>query len=117
MATQLIKKGTLIEAAPTCSFPTQQRELIDQTELSIFYFVKPSEYNQKNKNVAGHIVFGLASFTNHSQTPNAKIEWKEDECGLWTHLIALEDIQVNDEVMIFYANIDAYTLADDFVEN
>lgn len=117
VATQYIKKGTLIEAAPTCSFPTQQRELVDKTNLSIFYFVKPSEYTATNKNVEGHIVFGLSSFTNHSKTPNAKIEWKEDERGLWANLVALEDIQVDNEVTIFYTNIDTYTLADSFIEN
>ncbi|WP_017663493.1 SET domain-containing protein-lysine N-methyltransferase [Baaleninema simplex] len=108
VATKKIAKETLIEVSPVASFPPYQRDIIDKTELSPYYFVKHSEY-ETNKNVCGHIVFGLASLCNHSETPNAYIKWVEDEIGLWVHLIALKLIQMGDEVLIYYTNIDEYS--------
>ena len=49
VATKLILKETLIEVAPVGSFPAKQRPLINETEISKYYFVIPAEYkNSKN---------------------------------------------------------------------
>lgn len=60
-------------------------------------------------------MFGLASFCNHAEKPNARVEWVENEVGLWSHLIAQKDIEVNEEVTLFYTNIDEYQQASKFV--
>jgi hypothetical protein len=114
VATKLILKETLIEVAPVGSFPAEQRPLMNKTEVFEYYFVIPAEY-KNSKNVGGHIVFGLSSLCNHSETPNAYIKWVQDEIGLWAHLIASKDIQPEEEVFVFYTNIDEYRLAHEFI--
>lgn len=114
VATKMIAKETEIEVSPTVSFSAAQRDIIDKTELQKYYFVIHSEY-ETNPKVGGHIVFGLSSLCNHSETPNAYINWVKDEMGLWAHLIALQDIQAGDEVCLYYTNIDEYTLAREFI--
>ncbi len=114
VATKKIAKDTLIEVSPVASFPPDQRAIIDRTELSEYCFVICSEY-EKSKNVCGHIVFGLSSLCNHSEAPNAYINWVENEIGLWAHLIALKDIHPGDEVLIYYTNIDEYASVHQFI--
>ena len=114
VATELISKETLIEVAPVGSFPAKQRPLMNKTEVFEYYFVIPAEY-KNSKNVGGHIVFGLSSLCNHSETPNAYIKWVKNEIGLWAHLVASKDIQLDEEVVVFYTNIDEYGLAHKFI--
>ncbi|MCV6636934.1 SET domain-containing protein-lysine N-methyltransferase [Candidatus Albibeggiatoa sp. nov. NOAA] len=108
VATTAIEKGTLIERAPVASFPAEQRPIIDSTNIAKYYFVLPSEYKH-NKHVNGHFVFGLLSLCNHSEVPNAYINWEQDNVGLWAQLIALQDIQKGQEVSLFYTNVDEYS--------
>ncbi|MBP0027148.1 SET domain-containing protein-lysine N-methyltransferase [Roseofilum sp. Guam] len=108
VATQLIPQGTLIEKAPVVDFPAEERSILDSTQVFKYYFVIPSEYDQR-KEVRAYLVFGLASFCNHSETPNTHINWVEDETGLWAHLIASEEIQPREECLLFYTNIDQYS--------
>lgn len=114
VATELIPKETLIEAAPVASFPAKQIPLVSKTEILKYYFVIPSEY-EKRENVRGYIVFGLSSLCNHSETPNAYINWTKDDIGLWAYLIALKDIQPEEEIFLFYTNVDQYPLANQFI--
>ncbi len=116
IATQSVKRGDLIEAAPVCTLPPEQRKVIAETALSEYYFVMPTEYHSSKDQASGHIVFGLSSFCNHSGKPNARVDWISGEHGLWAHLTALEDIQVGEEVTICYTNLDEYPLATLFVE-
>ena len=111
VAKKLLPKGTLIEAAPVSSFPVEEWTIIKKTEIFKYCFVLPKEYRENNQNADGYIVFGLSSFCNHSENPNAYIKWTQDEVGLWAHLIALADIQPEEEVLVFYTNIDEYPLA------
>ncbi|MGV6808516.1 MAG: SET domain-containing protein-lysine N-methyltransferase [bacterium] len=103
-----VTAGTLIEVAPTAKFHGNERSIIDQTSVSVYYFVRPNEY-QHSKNVDGYLVFGLVSLCNHSDTPNVRIEWVENETGLWSHLITTQDIQAGEEVTMYYTNIDEYS--------
>lgn len=116
IATQIIEKGMLIEAAPVCTFSPEQRKLIDKTVLFKYYFVKPSEYNSTKEYASGHIVFGLSSFCNHSERPNAKVEWVENDDGSWAHLTAIKDIRPDEEVTLFYTNIDEYFSSHKFIQ-
>jgi len=111
VAIKSISKGTLIESAPASAFPAEERKVIDKTEIFKYYFVNPTEYkSMNNKEIKGYVVFGLSSLCNHAEHPNAKIEWRKDEVGLWADLIALQDILADEEVTVFYTNIDEYSL-------
>ncbi|WP_373536818.1 SET domain-containing protein-lysine N-methyltransferase [Microcoleus sp.] len=114
IATQHIPKGTLLEVAPVEAFQFEQKQSINETEVFKYYFVKPSEYS-KSKDVKRYLIFGLASLCNHEKKPNARVEWIEDEIGLWSHLIAQKDINKGEEVTLFYTNIDEYINAYKFV--
>jgi SET domain-containing protein len=114
IATQDIPQGTLIEASPAITFPLKQRLNINETELFKYYFVQPSEYG-KSQTVNGYLVFGLVSLLNHAEQPNTRINWIEDQVGLWSHLIAEKDIKAGEEVTMSYANIDEYANANKFV--
>ena len=46
VVTKMITKETLIEVSPVASFPPEQRDIIDKTELRPYYFVRPSEYEK-----------------------------------------------------------------------
>ena len=108
VATQLILNGTLIEKSPVVAFPAEQRLIIDRTDGFKYYFVIPSEYD-KSQEAGGYLVFGMASFCNHSETPNTHINWVKEETGLWAHLIASQDIQPGEECFLFYTNINEYS--------
>ncbi|MBP0014857.1 MAG: SET domain-containing protein-lysine N-methyltransferase [Roseofilum sp. SBFL] len=108
VATQFIPQGTLIEKAPVVDFPAEERSILDSTQVFKYYFVIPSEYDQR-KEVRAYLVFGLASFCNHSGTPNTHINWVEDKTGLWAYLIASEEIKPGEECLMFYTNIDQYS--------
>lgn len=114
IATDNIPEGTLLEVAPVASFPLEQVPNMNQTELFKYYFVRRLEYGKGN-NVKGYLVFGLASLCNHKDKPNARVEWSEDEIGLWSRLIAEEYIKAGQEVTLFYTNIDEYADANNFV--
>lgn len=114
VATTLIKQGTLIEAAPVAAFPKEQWEAIRPTKIFKYCFVRPSEYKTED-NVDGYLVFGTSTLCNHADAPNAYIEWVENDCGLWAHLIANVDIQPDEEICIFYTNINEYSRANNFV--
>ncbi|MDY7003709.1 MAG: SET domain-containing protein-lysine N-methyltransferase [Cyanobacteriota bacterium] len=114
IATQHIPKGKLLEVAPVEVFQFEQKQSINETEVFKYYFVKPSEYS-KSKDVKRYLIFGLASLCNHAEEPNARVEWVENEIGLWSHLIAQRDIEVGEEVTLFYTNIDEYSEANKFV--
>ncbi|NER80849.1 MAG: SET domain-containing protein [Leptolyngbya sp. SIO1D8] len=114
VAKKLLPKGTFIESAPVGSFSSEQWTLIKKTDIFKYCFVIPSEYSDK-QHVNGHIVFGLSSLCNHSETPNAYVKWIKDEIGLWAYLIALTDIQSGEEVSVRYTNIDEYFLATEFI--
>ncbi|MEO1429455.1 MAG: SET domain-containing protein-lysine N-methyltransferase [Cyanobacteria bacterium J06633_8] len=113
-ATQNISKGTLIEVAPVAVFPLKKGLSINEKTVFKYYFVRPL-LDDKSDNQKGYLVFGLASLCNHQESPNAYVDWVEDEIGLWSHLIAHKDIEVGEEVTLFYANIDDYTNVDNFV--
>lgn len=107
IASQDIPKGTLIEAAPVGIIPLEKKP--NKTDIKVFkyHFVPPIEYSN-SKNVKRYIVFGLASLCNHAENYNACVDWIEDEIGLWSHLIAQEDIKRGEEVTLFYTDIDEY---------
>lgn len=107
VATQPILPETLLEVAPATAIPSEHLSAIDDTEVFKYYFVRPTEYAEEGT-FGGYLVFGLASLCNHSDRPNARVRWSENEVGLWCHLIATSAIEPGEEVTLSYANIDRY---------
>ena len=93
--------------------PPEQLSIVKDTEVFRYYFVRSGEYRQSNQ-PSGYLVFGLASLCNHSKEANARVEWVNNEIGLWSHLVAKKDIQPGEEITLFYTNINEYLDACNF---
>ncbi|NET71794.1 MAG: SET domain-containing protein, partial [Sphaerospermopsis sp. SIO1G2] len=104
IATQNITKGTVLEVAPVGVIPPE-KQTMNPKGVFKYYFVRPSEYNEGQEVKAYYLIFGLVSFCNHSQEPNAHVHWTENEDGIWSNLICQQDIQEGEEVTLFYTNI------------
>lgn len=107
IATQLIQSGETIEIAPVLTVAAKTRELLKSTELFQHSFARPDLYTE-NQPTEGYFVLGCATLCNHSQHPNAKIEWVHNDIGNWAHLIAIETINPDEEIVLFYTDIEEY---------
>ncbi|MGB3512915.1 MAG: SET domain-containing protein-lysine N-methyltransferase [Microcoleaceae cyanobacterium] len=113
-AVQDVPKGTLIKVAPAMVLPPEQLQILDNTKVLDYYFVQPLEY-AATKKIKGYFVLGLASLCNHAEDPNSSVEWIEDEVGAWSHLIAQKHVKTDEEVTLFYTNINEYPDVENFV--
>ncbi|MER9313835.1 SET domain-containing protein-lysine N-methyltransferase [Mesorhizobium australicum] len=109
------KVGNLIERAPTWGFDDADGSLIDKTGLFEYYFVRhcgEGEIDPKER----YVVFGFISVVNHSLNPNAQITWSDEESGAWASIVAIKDINIDDEITHLYSNLYAYSPSIKFVE-
>jgi len=97
MAMQRFEAGGIVERVPVIALPQDQVSLLRQTRLAHYYF----EWGDDCKQAA--IALGYGSLYNHSYTPNARYEFREDEECL--EFIALRDIQPGEEITINYNNL------------
>lgn len=109
ISTEMIPQKTVIEKAPAVAFPSEQLEGLRKTEIWQYCFVRPTEYNTQKNCARGYLIFGLSSLANHSEHPNTKIEWHEDDSGFRAELVAIQDIQPGEEVTMYYTNINDYS--------
>ncbi|MER8389943.1 SET domain-containing protein-lysine N-methyltransferase [Mesorhizobium sp. M1380] len=101
------KVGDLIERAPTWGFGDVAGRLIDGTGLFEYYFVR--HYGKPERDsMTGYVVFGFISIVNHSSDPNAKIVWADEDSGAWASIVAIRDINVDEEITHCYTNISSY---------
>jgi hypothetical protein len=89
--------GETIERPPVIVIPREEAPLIRDTRLAHYYF----EWGDDCQQAA--IALGCGSLYNHSYTPNARYEFREDEECL--EFIALCDIQPGEEITINYNNL------------
>lgn len=108
VATQALLTGAIIEVAPVSILEAEERDIVRRTSFFKYSFVQPVEYSQ-DKYVKGYIVFGLASLCNHDENPNSRIDWVENEIGIWSHLIAQREIHPGEEITLRYTNLDEYS--------
>ena len=98
--------GTL-ESVPVVPLTAGDRGKVDDTSLFPYYFVRKRE-REEGDDYPGYVVFGLTSFCSHSDEPNAKVHWREEQDGLWADLVPLRPIANGEEITISYTNIDQY---------
>lgn len=109
------KVGDVIERAPTWGFDDDQAKLLDRTGVFEYYFVR-QDWHLKKTPLRGYVVFGLISMVNHSIMPNAQIVWTDATSGAWASIVAIKDIEVDEEITHSYTNICAYPQAVEFIE-
>ncbi|QQN65450.1 SET domain-containing protein-lysine N-methyltransferase [Bradyrhizobium diazoefficiens] len=109
------KVGEVIERAPTWGFDDNQGKLLDRTGIFEYYFVR-NDRHLTGGSLAGYVVFGWISIANHSLIPNAQIMWTDGASGAWASIVAIKDIQVDDEITHRYTNISAYPDRSNFID-
>ncbi|MER9127729.1 SET domain-containing protein-lysine N-methyltransferase [Mesorhizobium sp. M0959] len=109
------KLGDLIERAPTWEFDIEDGRFIDNTGLLEYYFARLDKGVTSNP-PAWYIVFGLISIVNHSFNPNAKIIWTDEDSGAWASIVAIRDINVEEEITHRYTDISGYPSNINFIE-
>ncbi|MDA9489759.1 hypothetical protein XI08_11605 [Bradyrhizobium sp. CCBAU 11361] len=109
------KTGDVIDRAPTWGFGDATAELLDHTGLFEYYFVRHDRH-LKGDSVIGYVVFGWISIVNHSVNPNARIVWTDEKSGAWVSIVAITDIEVDEEITHRYTNISAYPPTIKFIE-
>lgn len=109
------KTGDTIARSPTWWFDDVAKSLLDRTGLFEYYFVR-HDRELNNDFAAGYVVFGAISLVNHSFNPNAQIFWTDEDTGAWARIVAIKDINVDEEITHRYANISAYPDTINFVE-
>ena len=92
IATEDIRKGTIIERCPVIPIPITEKPSLLQTELLNYYFEWTNSHNA--------IVLGYGSLINHSFQPNAAYS-----CGYKNKVMifyAIKTIKKGDEVFTNY---------------
>jgi hypothetical protein len=97
-AIAFIARGVLIDRACTVEIHADQTAGLDMIQpVGDFYFAHPCI------EMAGLMAFGLMNLCNHSDNPNADIQWfKTDKLGWMADLVALSDINASEEITYFY---------------
>ena len=94
LANRKISKGELVERAPVVVISDKQWPPVATSILSDYAF----DWGEKDEHAA--IALGYVSIYNHSYSPNAQLEALLDE--LMMEIVALKDIQLNEEITINY---------------
>lgn len=114
VAAQPLVAGTCLERAPGLRLSAADRRQLDETAFFAYYFADPQQFAAADDHDA-LVAFGVLTFCNHAERPNATVRWEEDEAGLWAVLEAAADIAAGQEITLFYTNISEYSAADLFI--
>jgi len=105
-ASRDIKSGNVIDKSVAVPIFERERRIIDASSVWEYYFV--SRCLEDEPYICGYVVFGLASISNHSSSPNADISWSKKDGVMWAELTATKNIKSDQEVSIQYHNIEEY---------
>lgn len=103
IALEDIHTTQVLEVAPTIHISADERDDLRDDGIGPYSFANPAKYNP-DRPCDDFIVFGLASFANHSDHPNAMMVWGKDSAKL----LALSSIDEGEEVTIRYTDICEY---------
>lgn len=107
------KVGDVIDRAPTWGFNDATAKLLDRTGVLEYYFVRNDRHRDPP---TYYVVFGFSSLMNHSSNPNAQRVWTDRESGAWVSIVAIKDIEVDDEITHCYVNMSAYPPNINFID-
>jgi len=97
VAQRHFEPGETVEQMPVIVIPQDEVPIIRKSRLANYYF----EWGEDCKQ--GAIALGYGSLYNHSYTPNARYEFREDDESL--EFIALSEIRPGEEITINYNNL------------
>ncbi len=106
-----IKKGEIFEITPTLILNESGTEHVDNTILANYIFkiggiskkIRKRKHIKNIKDCSG-VIMGIISFCNHSEDPNAEVEWEEHAGTLYHQVRALRRIPKNTEICTTYGD-------------
>jgi len=97
VATENISKGEIIEVCPVVEISQNEKEFIEnKSEILKFYYLIQEDLKRCC------LMLGYGSIYNHSQNPNADIEYEEDNSQKHLQFRALKDITKGEEIVYDY---------------
>ncbi|WP_082190613.1 SET domain-containing protein-lysine N-methyltransferase [Bradyrhizobium pachyrhizi] len=109
------KVGDVIDRAPTWGFDDATAKMLDRTGVLEYYFVRHDRH-LKGGPLIGYVVFGWSSLMNHSSEPNAQRVWADEASGSWVSIVAIKNIEVDEEITHRYINMSAYPRTINFID-
>lgn len=105
-AAQTIKAYQPIEVAPYTRYVGREAGQLEESPVYWHMFVDPAKAADPQPDVL--VVWGKMSLANHSDQPNAVVEWDYNLESGKAALIAVDDIAEGEEITLKYTNIDEY---------
>lgn len=105
-----IEPGEILEVTPALLLNEKETDFADNTILLNYTFqTGPLSKSLRRQAKLGRgdgtsIVMGIASFCNHSQTPNAEVQWLEKGGTLYYQLVATKKIPKHTEICTSYGD-------------
>lgn len=104
-----IRKGEVLEVTPTIILNEAATEHVDPTILSNYTFQlgaiskrQRKETGVKDISKCSGVIMGIISYFNHTEEPNAEVEWQEEDGTLYHLVRALRKIPKHTEICTSY---------------
>ena len=119
VAQAIIPPGLVLEAAPIIYINAEERRRLKGIgDVGEYLFVDRGAWislpTNKKHMCPGFLAWGPSSLVNHSDEPNAEVYVEETEDGPFAILRALRTIQPDEEVTIFYPDVEQYDGSEDW---
>jgi hypothetical protein len=103
IAEESIRRGFIIEIAPTIVIEVTDRGIVDRTSLTNYYFnLRLSETVEDVGNMRGCVPLGIGNICNHSNDPNAAYCVRSTDSGFVFVLFSIRDIEIGEEICVRY---------------
>lgn len=104
-----IKKGEVLEVTPTIILNEADTQHVENTILANYTFkigaiskAHRARLHVKDIKSCSGVIMGIISYFNHSDMPNAEVEWEEHDGTLYHLVRALKNIPKNTEILTSY---------------
>lgn len=106
-----LRKGEVLEVTPALVLNERETSLADKTCLGNYTFAvgKTSKTimkwgDFKNPEESSAVLFGIVSFCNHCESPNATVIWEENDGTLYYSLVTTAAIPAHTEICTSYGD-------------
>lgn len=104
-----IRKGEVLEVTPTILLNEQATLRLEPTILSNYSFQLGAVSKKERKNAgikdirkASGMIMGIISYFNHSEKPNAEVQWEEVDGTVYHQVVAKKFIPKGTEICTTY---------------
>lgn len=96
VATQNIKAGETIEVCPIILISQKEADFVKQSDVLQFYCLEKTVHNKFC------FMLGYGSIYNHSENPNADVDYNEEKLENCLTFIAIRNIKTGEEIVYDY---------------